>query len=212
MEKIKVLVIEDDSNILDNVLELLSINGYQSFGAENGTLGLKLMQEIQPNIVLCDIKLPDINGFEVLRNMRENLKLYIPFIFVTAKAERDSQRIGMNLGADDYITKPFTSKELKDSIQSRLKRQHLNSINNSSAVSILPSHYDKLLTKTERQIVDKIKEGKTTQKIASEMFTSPKTVVNHRYNIAKKLNLKGTYSLARFIINRGWEGASDKKE
>lgn len=200
MQHHKVLIIEDDPLILENVLELLEMKGYKPYGAKNALSGLKLLEEIKPDIILCDYKLPDKDGFEIIKIIREDLNIDIPFIFITAKAERETQRMGMNLGADDYITKPFTAKEIIDSIESRLRKSKLNLKNKQK----LPKEYY-TLSKTEKQILLKISQGKTSLQIANELYISPKTVTNHRYNISQKLNLKGTHSLTRFIINLGLE-------
>jgi DNA-binding response OmpR family regulator len=122
----KVLVIEDEKAVMNNLLEILDSGGFQGFGAENGSEGIQLAKEELPDLIICDIMMPDTDGYEVLRTLRENSETaMIPFIFLTAKTEQPDLRQGMNLGADDYITKPFRRNELLDSIAVRLEKRAL---------------------------------------------------------------------------------------
>jgi DNA-binding NarL/FixJ family response regulator len=137
----------------------------------------------------------------------------IPFIFMTAKSERSDIRTGMNLGADDYIVKPFSSAELMNSIQARLSRDdifksQLAESQLNSSPEILDEKEQELilaaikrLTKSETRILDLIAQNKSTLEIAQELFISHKTVENHRANITVKLGIKGHLSLVRFCLN-----------
>jgi two-component system, sensor histidine kinase and response regulator len=121
---VKILVIEDDDAVRDNILELLAAEGFTPFGAENGTRGLKLARELLPDLILCDIVMPGIDGFGVLAVLNQEKGDHsIPFIFLTARVARDDARKGMELGADDYLTKPFTRQELLNAITTRLAKQ-----------------------------------------------------------------------------------------
>ena len=121
--KVKILLIEDDSVLRDNTAELLELSGYKVIKASNGKEGLKMAITNPPDIVVCDIMMPEMNGYEVLEKLSENRKLkFTPFIFLSAKTEHHEIRKGMNMGADDYITKPFTEDELLSAIKSRLAK------------------------------------------------------------------------------------------
>jgi len=121
--KNSILVIEDDALIRGNVIELLSEEGFAVFSAENGVDGIALARARTPHLIICDIMMPGLDGFEVLKAARANPRTAsVPFIFLTAKAERGDIRAGMNLGADDYITKPFTLPQLLEAVRSRLHR------------------------------------------------------------------------------------------
>ncbi len=121
--KNKILVIDDDKNILMNIVTLLQETGYQVFSAEDGSYGFKIAQEIHPDMVICDIMMPGIDGYKVFEKFKNEEALKsVPFIFLTAKAERTAVRDGMMLGADDYIIKPFKSLELLRSIEARFNR------------------------------------------------------------------------------------------
>lgn len=118
-----ILVIEDDEDVRDNVLDLLKGEGFFALGAENGEEGLVAAQKRQPDLIVCDIMMPGMDGFEVLKNIREAPSTSaIPFIFLTARAARSDFREGMELGADDYLAKPFTAMELLNAVQTRLKK------------------------------------------------------------------------------------------
>jgi two-component system, OmpR family, alkaline phosphatase synthesis response regulator PhoP len=118
-----ILIIEDETLIRENTAELLSLNNYQTHTAENGRIGLQMAQTHQPDLILCDVMMPELDGYGVLTHLRETPNLQaIPFIFLTAKADRPQQRHGMELGADDYLTKPFTTSELLTAIKTRLKK------------------------------------------------------------------------------------------
>lgn len=119
----KILVIEDTQNVRENICEILESENYEVFAAENGQSGVEMSKSIQPDLVLCDIMMPGMDGYEVLTEMRKELVTStVPFVFLTAKNTRENQRLGMELGADDYITKPFTVEDLLNSVSSRLKR------------------------------------------------------------------------------------------
>jgi DNA-binding response OmpR family regulator/two-component sensor histidine kinase len=119
----KILVIEDTENVRENIIEILESEDYEVHGAENGKVGLEMALNIQPDLVLCDIMMPVMDGYETLKEMRKNVATStVPFIFLTAKNTRHDQRLGMELGADDYIPKPFTIEELLGGVSMRLKR------------------------------------------------------------------------------------------
>ena len=121
-----ILVIEDEVHIRELITELLEDVGFQVFSAGNGSMGLYLATEHLPDLIVCDIMMPEIDGYEVLRRIRQSLRTAaIPLIFLTAKTSRPDFRKGMVMGADDYITKPFTCDELIESIHTRLAKQVL---------------------------------------------------------------------------------------
>lgn len=118
-----ILIVEDQLEVRENLIELLELSGYKTYGAENGKIGVQLALQHQPDLILCDIMMPELDGFGVLRILERRIEtMDIPFIFLTAKAEKNDFRKGMNLGADDYITKPFDDIELLDALEMRLKK------------------------------------------------------------------------------------------
>jgi len=118
-----VLVIEDNKDIRENTIEILDLAGYKTFSAENGKKGVEIALKEKPDLVVCDIMMPVLDGYGVLHLLRKNEEtLNTPFIFLTAKIERTDFRKGMEMGADDYITKPFEDIELLNAIEIRLKK------------------------------------------------------------------------------------------
>lgn len=122
----KILIIEDDKAYIDNIKILLEEEGYNIISAENGFDGIDIAKNENISLIICDIMLPDIDGYSILKELRrrEKTKL-IPFIFLTAKASMDDLRSGMNLGADDYLTKPFRSEDLLIAITARLEKSKI---------------------------------------------------------------------------------------
>ncbi len=120
----KILVIEDEDNIRENIQELLEAKEYFVRSASNGKQGILEAIDFRPHLILCDIMMPKMDGFKVLEYIRKtSIVQNVPFIFLTAKVDRQDIRQGMELGADDYLTKPFTAKDLVNAIETRLKKQ-----------------------------------------------------------------------------------------
>lgn len=118
-----ILVIDDNRDIRENTAEILDLAGYKSFTAENGKQGVDMAMREKPDLIVCDIMMPELDGYGVLHLLRKNSETEnIPFIFLTAKTERSDLRKGMEMGADDYITKPFEDIELLNAIEIRLKK------------------------------------------------------------------------------------------
>jgi len=119
----KILIIEDNLEVRENLAEILELSNYDVTTAENGKIGVAKATEVRPDLIICDVMMPELDGFGVLRILGKNpMTMNIPFIFLTAKAEKTDFRKGMNLGADDYITKPFDDAELLEAIEIRLKK------------------------------------------------------------------------------------------
>jgi DNA-binding response OmpR family regulator len=119
----KILLIEDNQEIRENIAEILTLANYEGVEAENGKVGVVAAKETQPDLIICDIMMPQLDGYGVLHLLSKNpATAGIPFIFLTAKSEKDDFRKGMNLGADDYLTKPFDDLELLDAVEMRLKK------------------------------------------------------------------------------------------
>ena len=122
MEK-TILVIDDNNDIRENTAEILDMAGYKTFTAENGKKGVEVALKERPSVIVCDIMMPELDGYGVLHLLRKNPDTqHIPFIFLTAKTERSDFRKGMEMGADDYITKPFDDIELLNAVEIRLKK------------------------------------------------------------------------------------------
>lgn len=122
----KILLIEDDKVMRENTAEILELASFTVTTAENGKKGVQLAKELRPDLIICDIMMPELDGYGVLHVLsKDPATASIPFIFLTAKAEKSEMRKGMELGADDYLTKPFEDTELLNAVESRLKKSAL---------------------------------------------------------------------------------------
>jgi len=119
----KILIVDDHDDIRENIAEILMLAGYESITAENGRRGVELAIKEKPDLIICDIMMPELDGYGVLHLLRKNDDTaFTPFIFLSAKTERSDLRKGMDMGADDYITKPFDDIELLNAVETRLKK------------------------------------------------------------------------------------------
>lgn len=124
----KLLIIEDDNDIRSNLMDWFQFEGYEVFGAPNGRVGLEAVLDQRPDLILCDILMPELDGYDVLIGVRAAGDVSnTPFIFITAASDRESMRKGMTLGADDYLTKPFTRMEILNAVRARLEKRSVES-------------------------------------------------------------------------------------
>ena len=136
----KILIIEDEKSLREEIAEILQFEGYEVLQAENGAVGLKKAIEGHPDLILCDVMMPEMDGHGVLKKLRENKSTQlIPFVLITAIAERDQMRAGMDMGADDYIVKPFKRAELLNAVKSRLKKSETVKAHAESSLNELRS-------------------------------------------------------------------------
>lgn len=119
----KILIIEDDQNIVENLIEIFEIHDYNVEYANNGIDGIALAKSENPDIIVCDIMMPEMDGYGVLKELKSNLETFpIPFLFLTAKGEKDHYRYGMELGADDYVTKPYKHKDILKAVETKIEK------------------------------------------------------------------------------------------
>ncbi|MGK7943056.1 MAG: EAL domain-containing protein [Microcystaceae cyanobacterium] len=125
MSSAKILIIEDEVAIRELIMEMLELYDFQTVGAANGKEGLNKVSQERPDLILCDVMMPKLDGYGVLTELQRcSQTRHIPFIFLTAKVSKENIRQGMNLGADDYVTKPFTQEDLVQAIQARLAKKN----------------------------------------------------------------------------------------
>jgi CheY-like chemotaxis protein/CRP-like cAMP-binding protein len=137
MKKYKILVIEDNLEVRENIAEILNLSGYTVLDAENGIEGVKIAKNNIPDLIICDVMMPQLDGFgtlKILQNTPETSN--IPFVFLTAKSEKIDFRKGMSLGADDYLTKPFDDTDLLNAVEVRLKKSKTNSSDSKDSTFI----------------------------------------------------------------------------
>lgn len=122
----KILVIDDNTELRENITEILQLAGYDVVAAENGKTGIELASKEHPDLIVCDIMMPELDGYGVLHLLKMKPETgQIPFIFMTARAERGDWRKGMEMGADDYITKPFDNIDLLKAVEARLRKMQI---------------------------------------------------------------------------------------
>jgi DNA-binding response OmpR family regulator len=138
-----ILLIEDDVALRENTAEMLELAGYATMVAPNGRLGIELATTQRPDIIICDIMMPEVDGYGVLKAVSSNTVTdHIPFIFLSAKTEHKEVRKGMDLGADDYLTKPFEEDELLSAIESRLAKAQLLASAVDKTITVVPETDD----------------------------------------------------------------------
>lgn len=204
--KKKILIIEDQPTMRRNVALMLQLEGYETCTAENGRVGLEVARRERPDLVLCDVTMPELDGYGVVEALREDDAFAnTPFIFLTARADRQYVRVGMNLGADDYLTKPVVRDDLLAAVQTRLTgaeflRQQLAETSRFRPDFDRP---EKLLlgyglTPREAEVLIWVAQGKSNADIAIILGMSEKTAKQHLGVCFKKMGVenRGAATLA----------------
>lgn len=209
MLKKTVLLVEDEKILRENVAEFLEIKGYEVTQCQNGAEALDQLFKRKFDIIVSDIVMSDLTGTQLLEKIRiMKINTDAPFIFISAKTDFKEIRESMNIGADDYLPKPFLFHDLERTIQKRLERfdeikSGIKKDENVKKVSELSPEEENAmtllntLTKTQKIVFEKVSNGISSNEIAKQMDISVRTVLNHRHSIAKKLKLQGTYSTMR---------------
>ncbi len=189
----KILIIEDEPEMRRNIATILRLEKYHPVTAENGRAGVKLAREQVPDLILCDVMMPEMDGYGVLQALREEAAtMTIPFIFLTAKGEKSAVRSGMNLGADDYLTKPVAKKDLLEAIRARLARQEQLATPEfrPNFGSFKPLETGLGLTPRVAETLLWIAQGKTNGDIATILGISESTVKKHVLEIFEALGVE----------------------
>jgi DNA-binding NarL/FixJ family response regulator len=187
----KVLVIEDEPELRDNLIEVLKLHSFDTLATGSGRQGVELARQRRPDLILCDVTMPVIDGYGVLRLLREDANISrIPLIFLTARGERADVRAGMNLGADDYLIKPVSVEDLLSAIHSRLERAQQQSSFNANFTSSQP--LEKLgISMREAEILLWVAQGKTNNEVGVILSITSATVKKHLEHIYAKLGVEG---------------------
>lgn len=187
-----ILIIEDQPDMRKNIATILKMERYAVLVAENGRKGLELAREEKPDLILCDVMMPELDGYGVLRGLRADRTIAgTPLIFLTAKGEKRDQRAGMNLGADDYLTKPVSATDLLAAISSRLEREKSRPLAefhpDFTAAAPLESAFD--LTPREAEVLLWVAQGKSNPEIATILAASENTIKKHLQNVFEKMGV-----------------------
>ncbi len=212
-----ILVIEDEPEIRRNINTLLELEGYRVVVAGNGARGIEAARRSRPDLILCDVTMPDLDGFGVIQVIRSIPALSaVPFIFLSGRSHASDVRAGMNLGADDYLPKPFTAPDLLAAIKSRLNRiqslQDTAEKRRPSAADPNPPDFDSPgpliglgLTPSEANVLLWIAHGKSNGDIAIILGCAVATIKKHAQRIFDKLgvdNRVGAMIVARETLAR----------
>ena len=188
----KILVIEDEPEMRRNIITLLHYYNYEPIAAENGRVGVETARKRTPDLILCDVMMPELDGYGVLQELQADESLgRIPFIFLTAKGEKDDLRSGMNLGADDYLTKPVANRDLVRAIESRLRRCEMQSKREfkpdfSSSEPLLKLG----LTPRATEALLWLAQGKTNSDIARILGVTESTIKKHVQEMFEKMGVE----------------------
>jgi DNA-binding NarL/FixJ family response regulator len=184
-----ILIIEDQPDMRENIVTILEMEGHTVLEAGNGRDGLARAREEKPDLILCDVMMPKMDGHEVLQLLREDSSIAgTPFIFLTARGEKSDFREGMNLGADDYLTKPVSADELLGTIAARLEREQKRKNGFSPDFSSAEPLERRLgLTPREAEVLLWLAQGKSNPEIASIVGSAENTVRVHLSHIFEKL-------------------------
>ena len=196
----RILIIEDHRQMRENLALMLEMEDFAVFHAEDGHRGLELARCQVPDLILCDVMMPGLDGHGVLRALRADpATATIPLIFLTAKGEKIDQRAGMNLGADDYLVKPVAKEELLAAIRARLKRKQQHEHNTRaqlSQVRFAPDFSSSLpleslgLSPREAQVLLWIAQGKNNEEIGLILGASRNTIKKHVLHVLEKLGVE----------------------
>jgi DNA-binding NarL/FixJ family response regulator len=200
----QLLLIDDDPNLILLVKDYLEFRGYQVTTAENGREALDLIEGQVPDMIICDVMMPEMDGYELVKHIRQdNRTNRIPVLFLSAKGQSYDRVKGLTEGADVYMVKPFEPEELVAQVESSL-----NQINRWKDIRVqdpeelptivVPSNVE--LTPTERKVVELVAKGMANREIADKLNVSQRTIESHVSNMLNKTNLNNRTELARWAI------------
>jgi DNA-binding NarL/FixJ family response regulator len=225
----KILIVDDDITWRKAVIRYLQNRGYSVQDAASGVEGLALFERNPPDLVVSDVMMPEMDGFEFCRRLRATPSgQLVPFIFLSSRKEVDDRVHGHQIGADDYLVKPFEPKELVAKIEAQLERSRrihseivrlIQKSNTTAATAAANNHAGGVappnplpLTPAEEKVFWEVIQGFTNKQIGDRLFVSPRTVQTHLSNILSKLQLENRSQLIRFAFERGYRPPTDHED
>ncbi len=200
----QLLLIDDDPNLILLVKDYLEFRGYQVTTAENGREALEILEQETPDMIICDVMMPEMDGYSLVKHVREDPKTsWIPVLFLSAKGQSQDRVKGLNTGADVYMVKPFEPEELVAQVESSLKQasrliQHQTKGGSEGPTIQVP--FDVELTPTELKVVQFVARGMANREIAEELKVSQRTIESHVSNMLGKTGLHNRTELARWAM------------
>jgi DNA-binding NarL/FixJ family response regulator len=203
-EQKRLLLIDDDPNLILLVKEYLEFRGYEIGTAENGREALDVLEHDVPDMIICDVAMPEMDGYTFVEQVRQSERTgWIPVLFLSAKGQSTDRVKSLNKGGDVYMVKPFEPEELVAQVESALKqtvRWKEHQTKGSDNVSRIQVPFDVQLTPTELKVVQFVARGLANREIAEELNVSQRTVESHVSNMLGKTNLHNRTELARWAI------------
>lgn len=201
----KLLLIDDDPNLILLVKDYLEFRGYQVISAENGKEALEILATEIPDMIICDVMMPEMDGYTLVQQIRENPEISdIPIMLLSAKGQTQDRVKGLNIGADVYMPKPFEPEELVAQVSTILKqRERVDEKSGKKKVGeaatiVVPHDVD--LTPTERKVIQLLAQGMSNQEIAIQLNVSKRTIESHVSNMLNKTTLHNRTELARWAM------------
>jgi DNA-binding NarL/FixJ family response regulator len=198
------LLIDDDPNLILLVKDYLEFQGYDVITAENGRDALEILEKQIPDMIICDIMMPEMDGYALVERVRQDARTsWIPVMFLSAKGQSQDRVKGLSTGADVYMVKPFEPEELVAQVESSLKqakrlmRQNTKAVNEAPKIQV-PQNIE--LTPTELKVVQLVAQGMSNKDIADKLNVSQRTIESHVSNMLNKTNLNNRTELARWAI------------
>jgi len=200
----KILLIEDNEALRDNTAEILGLANYEVFTAENGKVGVEMAMANPPDLIICDIMMPEMDGYTLIEKIRQDSRInWVPVMFLSAKGQSQDRVKGLDTGADVYMVKPFEPEELVAQVESSLRQAHrlMRGVNRTTEESQrlqVPSNVE--LTPTELRVVQFVSQGLANREIADKLNVSQRTIESHVSNMLNKTSLHNRTELARWAI------------
>jgi DNA-binding NarL/FixJ family response regulator len=202
----RILLIEDEPQMRANMKTVLEMEGFDVIAAEHGRAGLAAVHRSRPDLVLCDVMMPELDGYGVLATLRSHAATVdLPFVFLTAKGEKTDVRLGMNSGADDYLVKPVPIRDLLGAIEARLKRRQEQTVTLRPALPDFtsPVPLESLgLTPKEAEVLLWIAQGKSNADTAALLGSAEATVKKHVEHLLQKLGVENRGAAALMAIEK----------
>ncbi|MEO0538408.1 MAG: response regulator transcription factor [Cyanobacteria bacterium P01_A01_bin.123] len=203
-EQRQLLLVDDDPNLILLVKDYLEFRGFKVVTAENGQDALSTLESQTPDMIICDVMMPEMDGYSFVQKVRENTETsWIPILFLSAKGQSQDRVKGLNTGADVYMVKPFEPEELVAQVESSLKQAARLASRQAAGSDTTPTiqvPFDVELTPTELRVVQFVARGMANREIAEELSVSQRTIESHVSNMLGKTGLHNRTELARWAI------------
>jgi len=201
----RLLVVDDDPNLVLLVKDYLEFRGYEVVAASNGLEALEVMRRLTPDLIICDVMMPEMDGYTFVQTLRSDRATdWIPVIFLSARGQTADRVRGLNTGAEAYLVKPFEPEELVAQVEATLKHtERLLQMQGAPVQPVIQLDREVELTPTETKVLQYVARGMSNREIAEVMGVSQRTVESHVSNMLSKTGLHNRTELARWAIESG---------